>query len=202
MHECQPLFTVPLPNQGVGSVAIADGMAYVEVGHAGPAGGPSELVAADATGTTGCGGVPKVCGPRWTAPLTGTAWYNTPAVAGGRVFAVSLANAEFGVVDAFDATGSTGCSGTPVVCTPIMTALDTGATDMEVSATVANGVIYLGGRAYDAGGVRGCIKPGSGQPTCGPLWSTPSGLAADTTIVDGLVLVGGADGFIHVSVLP
>jgi hypothetical protein len=78
------------------------------------------LIAFDAGGKTNCSGTPAMCEPLWIA----TAGVDmrpyepySPAVVGGVVY-VSSGNG----LSAFDATGTTNCSGTPKICTPLWTA--------------------------------------------------------------------------------
>ncbi len=89
---CQPLYTVTLPDNPVGSVDVTDGTGYISNG--------TELVAFDATGTANCAGSPLVCQPLWTA-TTGDNYpsSSTPAVANGRVYAY---NDQTGTLFAFD----------------------------------------------------------------------------------------------------
>jgi outer membrane protein assembly factor BamB len=80
-------------------------------------------------------------------------------------------------VYAFDAAGTTNCSGTPKTCAPLWTATTGGV--VRATPTVANGVLYAGSErlyAFDAAGTRDC----SGTPkTCTPLWtgSTAGGVS-------------------------
>ena len=86
---------------------------------------------------------------------------------------------------------STGCAGTPKLCTPLWTATTGG----SVSApAVVNGVVYVGSDdrklyAFDAAGVTGC----SGAPkSCTPLWTatTVGRVESAPTVVNGVVYVG------------
>ncbi len=201
---CQPLFTASLPHGNPqGSASVANGVVYYATSFS----NPGQVLAFDGNGVTNCAGaLAPVCQPLWAGTLTGDPLYTTPAVAGGRVYVVSTPTTPqaggFGVVDVFDAAGSAGCTGSPVVCAPLMTALDSSANDFATSPTVANGVLYMGGRAFDALGGLGCIPTGTPPITCAPLWNVPNGLVSNTTIVDANVLVGGTDGFVHVYRLP
>src|SRR5205807_1916897 len=71
-----------------------------------------------AAGSTGCSGSPpnKTCTPLWTGTI-GAVIESSPAVAGGMVYV----GANNGKLYAFDAAGSTNCSGTPKTCTPLWT---------------------------------------------------------------------------------
>jgi outer membrane protein assembly factor BamB len=203
---CQPLFTAALPlGMMTGSVAVSGNVFYYAIEPDFPNSG--QLVAFDANGVTNCAGAPApVCQPLWTGTLTGVTRNSTPAVAGGRVYVVSTPAIQqtvtASVVDVFDAAGTAGCTGTPVVCAPLMTALDSSANDLATSPTIANGLLYVGGRAFDASGSLGCIHTGTPPITCAPLWNVPNGLASNTTIVDATVIAGGSDGFVHVYRLP
>ena len=82
-----------------------------------------KLVAASANGTTNCSGSPKVCQPLWTASFPGLVAAFTPVVAGDVVYDTFInTGLTSGELAAFDATGTTNCSGTPKVCQPLWTA--------------------------------------------------------------------------------
>ncbi len=165
------------------SPAVANGVAYV---------GSSDhtLSASDATGVTGCSGVPKTCAPLWTA-TTGDAVNSSPAVANGVAYVGSVDMKLY----AFDASGTTGCSGVPKTCVPLWTATTAGV--INSSPTVSNGFVYVGSAdgkfyAFDASGTTGC----SGVPkTCVPLWTATTGGAVDSSpaVANGVVYVGSAD---------
>lgn len=133
-YLCSPLWSASLPDPPQGSSpAVANGIVYAAAGG---------LEAFDAAGNTDCAGTPKVCTPMWSYHV-GT-YGSSPVLANGVVYIGSATNAnglQFGV-DAFDASGVNGCSGTPKVCS----ALWTGTTGTPVSATpaVANGKVYAG----------------------------------------------------------
>src|SRR6476620_7541891 len=99
---------------------------------------------------------------------------SSPAVAKG----VAYVGGNAGDLHAFDAAGTTGCSGSgvPKFCAPLWTG-HTG--PISSSPAVANGVVYIGSDdgtfyAFDAVGTTGC----SGSPkTCPPLW-TAAGVGA------------------------
>jgi hypothetical protein len=96
-----------------GSVAVVGGVLYVGSDD------PGRLYAFDADGTTGCSGSPKVCSPLWrSSGIAGS----TPAVNNGVVYTTALvpdASGDRLSLSAFDAAGSTNCSGTPKVCAPL-----------------------------------------------------------------------------------
>jgi outer membrane protein assembly factor BamB len=118
----------------------------------------------------------------WTArlgdPLGGSA---PPVVVNGIVYATSGAGPFR--LEAFDAGGVKGCSGTPKTCAPRWTASTGGAVD---SLNVSNGVVYVGTHAgtlaaFDAAGVNGC----AGTPTtCNPLWQATA-VSGDSIAVAG-----------------
>jgi len=163
------------------------------------------LTAYDARGIDSCGGSPKVCQPVWQADPGGQ---TTPAVVGGVVYVTtSLVNGAIvdGVLSAYDATGATGCSGSPPTCQPLWTAPLGAGTITPASPTVVGGVVYvtadtLDGAvlfAFDAAGQQGC----SGTPTvCVPLWTAEFGRqtvvnpeARSPAVANGRVFVSGAD---------
>ena len=133
-------------------------------------------------------------------PGLATAW--TGATAGTTITSAAVVNgvAYIGSYDhtlyAFDATGTTNCSGEPGSCQPLWTATTHNA--IASSPAVAAGVVYVGsedGRlyAFDAAGVTNC----SGTPkTCEPLWTSASiGIwGSAPTVVNGVVYIGVAIG--------
>lgn len=171
------------------------------------------LSAYDARGINNCGGSPKECLPVWQAQVEeGPGGHDggpgIPAVVGGIVY---VAHGEFddGVLSAFDATGTVGCSGSPPTCEPLWTArLGAG---FVAPPTVADGIVYVTGItdvanvlfAFDATGQQGC----TGTPTaCAPLWTatfgprTPFGDpgARSPTVASGRVFVSGAGHTVYV----
>ncbi len=130
-----------------------------------------------------------ICPPRWTGALGGPS-RSTPTVAGGLVYAAS----DAGSVRVFDASGSTGCTGTPVVCTARWSTAPVGA--LTSSPQVVGTTLYVGSAdgslyAYDARGATNC-RGG----VCSPLWSAPTGgaVASSPAVADGVVYVGSASG--------
>jgi predicted lipoprotein with Yx(FWY)xxD motif len=152
----------------------------------------------DAAGTMNCSGTPKTCAPLWTTSTnisTGpgfTPGSGSPVVANGVLYVPGHENAtvpgQGGTsVAAFDAAGSTDCSGTPAMCDPMWTY---GGPAGDGSPTIANGVLYIaeGSTLYtfDAAGSAGC----SGTPkACAPLWTAAmSGPSyAVVAVADGIV---------------
>jgi hypothetical protein len=200
---CQPVRTVALPDGSAGSVVISNGVGYVETGFETPP--PFQLVAFDATGTTGCAGSPVVCQPLWTATLNGEAIYNTPAVAAGRLFVPY--DGTTGVYDSeanlavFDANGSLGCTGTPKACTPLTDYTPVSQVHNYIFATpeVTSSLLLIQGELYDAAGSVGCT--GTSPSVCASLWTSPvAPLAAD--VANGTVFVLGNDGSLHAYRVP
>lgn len=154
-----------------------------------------KLYAFSAAGSTGCPGVPKTCAPLWTAAVI-SASNASLAVANGIVYVGADTDEQHPGLSAFDAAGSTGCSGVPKQCDPLWTA--PGHLGVTSAPTVANGVVYVGDQdtrlyAYDAAGSTGC----SGVPKlCGSLWSfsTPHGsIGASPVVASGFVYVGSGN---------
>ena len=129
----------------------------------------------------------------WAGTTSGSI-VSSAALAGGDVYV----GADDSLV-AFDAAGTTGCSGTPKSCAPLWTGTTAGT--VTSSPAVANAVVYIGSGddnlyAFDATGATGC----SGAPkTCAPLWSGATGgaVSSSPTVVNGIVYVGSSDGALH-----
>ena len=193
---CQPLFGVtPVSFSGeLNSPAVSNGVLYLTYNSTNTS---DLLFAFSADGTTNCSGTPKLCSPLWTATFGTATTASSPAVSGGVVYAEST-NELF----AFDANGVTNCSGTPTTCSPLWTAaLHANNEPVALPLAVANGIVYAsasGVQAFDANGVTNC----SGTPkTCTPLWTynvgfSPligvAGLEAQPSVADGLVFIEGA----------
>jgi len=194
---CPPLWTAAVGSDG--SVTVAGGVVYV--------GGYDGISAFDAAGTQGCAGPPsaRVCSPLWTAP-TNFVSGSSPAVADGVVY---IGSEESGTLYAFDAHGTTRCTGVTKTCAPLWTASLNGST--ASSPAVVNGVVYIGGSdnfvgsgegrlyAFDADGTQGC----SGPPTarvCNPLWTANPGgeITGSPAVAQGRVYVGSSDGILAV----
>ena len=126
-----------------------------------------------------------------------SAWPGRPSLVGSAISSPAVVNGVVyvgsadGKLAAFDADASTGCSGTPKLCTPLWTATTGGSVS---SPAVVNGVVYVGSDdhklyAFDAAGVTGC----SGAPkSCTPLWTatTVGRVESAPTVVNGVVYVG------------
>jgi hypothetical protein len=141
---CTPLWTAPAGGD-VSSPAVAGGVVYV---------GGDKLYAFDAAGTTNCPGSPKTCQPLWNAPTTGRPV--SPAVANGVVYVSSGDCNVLGecstALAAFDAAGTTNCSGSPKTCQPLW---DTtrASKDTPSSPVVARGAVYVGSDTFTAFGL-------------------------------------------------
>jgi outer membrane protein assembly factor BamB len=157
---CLPLWTAPLSGLVESAPAIANGVVYISAANRFPF-NPSDqglLYAFDAAGITHCSGTPKTCTPLWTAAQHWMYAASSPAVANGVVYVTYQATVDLdtGVagIDAFDAEGTTNCSGTPTTCSPLWSAvvagdplgLDIGFPSVS-SPVVANGAVYLNGGA-------------------------------------------------------
>ena len=171
---CTPLWTAATAY--FDSMTVADGKVFVTDAEG--------VQAFDAAGTTNCSGTPKACNPLWTTSTnisTGPAFVpgtGSPVVANGVLYVPGygdgLVPRQGGAyVDAFDPAGSTGCSGTPVVCGPMWTTSGVPGSDgNDGSPAIAGGVLYIANGktlyAFDAAGSAGC----SGTPkACAPLWT-------------------------------
>jgi outer membrane protein assembly factor BamB len=127
--SCSPVWTSATQNVESGPVVMS-GTLYV--------GTFAGLEAFDAAGSTNCSvSPPRRCSPLWTGVTQGLSQPYEPAGANGLVYISS--NQDPGL-NAFDATGSTGCSGTPTTCLPVWTEA-TGST--FTVPIVVNGTVYV-----------------------------------------------------------
>jgi hypothetical protein len=179
---CSPLWVGTESDSTVptGSPTYANGVVYISAQH---------LYAFDGAGHTGCSGTPTVCVPLWSAFLGNPHTVAPPtAVSAGIVYAV---NSTASVLYAFDATGTSGCSGSPKTCTALWTA-----SGVSGSPAIARGTLYIVGAgsidAYDATGTTNC----SGSPkVCMPLRSYAGGSSiSGGPIVANDVLYSTANG--------
>ena len=176
---CSPLWatsthtvTGPAFSPGSGSPVVANGVLYVPGYGDGLAlaQGGAYVSAFDPAGTTDCTGSPKVCVPMWatTGPPTSTGNSGSPAISNGVLYIAD------GTLFAFDAAGSTDCSGTPTVCAPLWTASLTSSGPTYAAPSVADGTVFVsswygGLYAFDAAGSTNC-STSAGVTTCTPLW--------------------------------
>jgi hypothetical protein len=116
----------------------------------------------------------------------------TPAVANGIVYLPiayeddSQPIPQFdGALAAFDASGTTNCTGAPKVCSSLWT-YPLRNDWFDTQPTIANNVVYASTQtshfAYDATGTMNC----SGTPKeCLPIWSPPAGNPHAPAVVSG-----------------
>jgi outer membrane protein assembly factor BamB len=200
---CSPLWTATVGASILSSPAVSGGVVYVDASDV--------LYAYDAAGHISCGGAPKTCTPLWTANGNGGGGsnYSSPAVAGGVVYVTASPNGTINsTLLAYDAAGTTGCSGNPKTCTPLWTAAVPGF--ILASPVVANGVLYLGNSAsatskpnalaaFDAAGGAAHCAGAAPNRICTPLWTAPvpDGIEATPAVADGSVLVGDENGTLY-----
>ena len=182
---CPPLWAGDVGTPTYNSVwthPMSDGVVFTATAE--------KVFAFDAAGVTNCGGTPKVCQPLWTAAMpvgsdlpggiAGTAVNN------GKVYVPALEG-----VMVFDAHGTAGCSGLPVVCVPLATLKFGSAAAIYGGITIANGAGFVGTRdglfAFDSELNAGC----SGVPlACTPLLHTLAGTwVSSPAVVLGSVYV-------------
>lgn len=199
-NQCSPLWTGPINGDNASAPAVVNGVVYVTTSPTNTTQG--SLYAFDANGTSNCSGTPKVCQPLWTAPAGASHGPSSPTVNSGVVYLSSdQGNSD---LEAFDAKGTTNCSGTPKVCQPLWTASAGGSTP-----AVANGVVYVSSAplstspgmlyAFSANGTTNC----SGTPTtCSPLWAAAMGTTStqvppSPAVSNGVVYGESADGKLY-----
>jgi PQQ-like domain len=191
---CVPMWTtsgLPASSGNAGSPAVANGVLYIA---------NSTLYAFDANGSQACTGTPKVCGPLWTAAMTGSgATDGAPAVAGGVVYVGTFYTGLY----AFDAAGSRDCSAAAAgkACAPLWHAPESSTGSIDVAAAVAGGVVYVASAtgtltAFAAQAPGSC--PGTGDVrtcTVAPLWTGTGGVATSSSpVVAGGVVYVAAGG--------
>jgi outer membrane protein assembly factor BamB len=157
---CHPLFATSAVAPRV-RPAVADGHLYADSAD------HSAVLAFDAAGQVGCPA--SVCTPQFRF-TTGTS--TTVSISGNLAYAG--VGTEF---RAFDATGTTGCGGTPKACSPVW--IGPLASDaLRDPPVVAAGHVFVGLGSgnidvFDAGGSSGC---GVSTATCQPLWTVATGV--------------------------
>jgi outer membrane protein assembly factor BamB len=185
---------------GTGSPVVANGVLYVPGYGDGlaPNLGGALVAAFDTAGSKGCtvyNGFGDICVPMWTTTGVPESSSNTgsPAIAGGVIY---IANST---LYAFDAAGSTDCSGTPKVCAPLWTAATSGGATYSAPA-VANGTVYVGAwngllYAFDAAGATNCSVSDNTR-TCTPLWTAiaSNSIGGTPAVANGFVYIVSEDG--------
>lgn len=142
-------------------IAAGNGLVFAVSG-----GSASKVVSFDAAGSQGCSGSPKVCAPVWSASPPTSLSYGGPAVADGTLYVAGYGQTLY----AYDAVGSTSCSGAPKTCSPLWTAA---VGDTRNTPAVGEGMVYVENvsgtvRAFDATGTDGC----TGSPkVCTARWT-------------------------------
>jgi hypothetical protein len=113
----------------------------------------------------------------------------TPQAEVNGILYVSNANG----IEAYSATGSTGCAGSPTACTPLWT-YPGASVPASAGVAVVNGVLYVTTasalEAFDATGHTNC----AGTPTtCSPLWQAPLTSPSAPTVSNGTVYLTASD---------
>jgi hypothetical protein len=179
--RCGPLWS----GSTIGGVhttpAVVNGVAYVVDDLGG-------LSTFDAAGPDHCAGAPG-CPLLWGGD-PGFGGGGSPAVSGGVLYIGANTGSGTGRLSAYDAAGTTGCSGAPRFCSPLWTASPDGpilasvaVSGGKVFAISEHGTLY----AFDAAGQTGC----AGTPkVCSPLW-TAAAPSSTTTAYSSPVVGGG-----------
>jgi hypothetical protein len=150
--------TGPAPAHTAGPSSLSDDASWPQLG------GPARTGYQPDETRIGPADVTKLAQKRTYQATAGGDSVSAPLIANGILY-VDVGNR----LDAFDATGATGCSDTPATCTPLWTA----PTAYFFGMTVADGDVFVtdqeGVQAFDAAGTADC----SGTPkVCAPLWAT------------------------------
>jgi hypothetical protein len=210
---CSPLWNADLGKVLVqSSPVVANGAVYVSASR--PIGNPpssfeGKVYGFDASGERSCAGEPRTCSPLWVADTGDTSDQTSVAAANGIVYVGAFKYSglepipQTSTLDAFDATGQSGCSGEPKTCSPLWHAVVKGL--LRSPPSIANGLLYVGTGgtedevqggnlyAFDAAGRRGC----SGKPkNCSPLWSASTGDRIDLStpvLANGALYVSGVN---------
>jgi hypothetical protein len=194
---------MPRPVEGQGRMggmpAVSGGVVYMTDTLSDNPQDRGRLYAFDAAGQTNCtSGTPRSCQPLWSGVIqtNATTAASDAAVGANGVYVTASdyvqAPEGFGALYAFDPHGTTNCSGSPKVCTPLWTARVPNASGnfFAGSPVVNGGRIYvpMSGviQVFDEG-ARNC----SGSPkVCPPLFAiAASGNAF--AVADGKIYAGG-----------
>jgi outer membrane protein assembly factor BamB len=187
---CDPLWTAALSGFASGP-AVANGVLYVGSGQGRPP-APGYLAAFDAKGVTNCSGIPKTCSSLWVGAATAFD-ARAPSVDRGVVYLESSLNLDAGRVDAFDAAGTTNCSGNnPKRCTPLWSASTSGLAGVP---SLANGIVYTASTIAATTGLTGIVEA---FDTMGPphalRWRAPiGGAVTSSAVANGIVYVASDD---------
>jgi PQQ-like domain len=161
-------------------------------------GGPARTGYQPGETRIGAGNVAKLALKRTYLPTPGGGGVSAPLIASGILYA-DVGNR----LEAFDATGASGCADIPTTCTPLWTAV----TAYFDSMTVADGDVFVtdaeGIQAFNAAGTTNC----SGTPKlCKPLWATSTNNstgpafqpgAGSPVVVNGVLYIPGyGDGIV------
>lgn len=182
---CHPVRTYAVGSNGYALEIVAhEGLLYLLVMPANTGTNAAKVVVFSADGSAGCAGVPVTCAPLWEAPQpAGFEFSQPPKGEHGRVMHMAVTGDGLYLVGsggllAFDEKGSQGCTGQPIVCSPLWAAPVPGGPNTDLgNVAVANGRVYTEDfqgtvRVFDALGAEGC----SGTPaTCSPVWTAVAG---------------------------
>jgi hypothetical protein len=180
---------------------VADGLLYFGV-QSGDAAADTLVAVYDAKGINGCVALDSLC-DRLYAHNVGPTTITTKAVDGSHLYVTTVKGTSY-QLSAFDKTGSTPCTPSARVCTPLWTA----PLDGEPEISVANGVVYVAYdgtftepatvATYDAKGSIGC----SGSPrictrlsqvrTSNDVTGTPTRLMPSSDDTFDLVIANGS----------
>ena len=188
-----PLWTAAVPAATQhSSPTVVNGTVYL-------GGSDGKVYAFDAKGVTSC--VAQDFGTRCSPLRTyaaGGPVASSPAVVNNILYVT--AGPAGRTLYAFDAVGTTSCSGTPTSCAPLWSATLGG---VASDPTVAAGQVYVGAGngkiyAFDAAGATSC----SGSPlVCAPLWTaTLSGASSSISTpayANGVLYATSADGRLY-----
>ena len=154
------------------------------------------LYAFDAYGRGDCTSQPVFgCLPKWSASWgirDGAAFIPLLTSAEGKIFVQTFDIPTLtGDVTAFDASGVTGCGGTPKVCAPLFR-MSVGRVNATLHASVDAGLLYVstldGISAFDANGNEGCVAN-----VCEPLFRVAASRPGEVAVAGGRAFLTAAD---------